>query len=111
MGNQYKPQVHFLIIPPDNTRVAMPPVPTTITTQAVSASTLLNKVVHWDGSPRDIELVLNAAFDAKDYLDCILNLPARNIDPLLYINSLDKVCSRSVFGRPSIHRGMTIDHR
>lgn len=88
----------------------MSPIPTTTTTQAVSASTLLNKVVHWDGSPRDIKQVLNAAFDAKDYPDCISNLRARNIDPLLYLNSLDKVSSCLIFGGPSIHRDMAIDH-
>ena len=75
----------------------MSPVPATKPTQAVSASILLNKVVHWNGSPHDITQVLNAAFDANDYPDCITNLRARNIDPLLYINSLDKVCSCSVF--------------
>ena len=85
----------------------MPPVPAPTTTQA---SILLDEIVRWDGLSRDIEQVLNAAFDAKDYPYCIENLPERNIDPLSYLDSLDKVGSCSILRGPSIHRDMAIDH-
>ena len=88
----------------------MSPVPAMEITQAVSTSILLNKVTHWDGSPHDIKQVLNAAFDAKDYSDCIRSLRAQDIDPLSYINSLDKVCSCLVILELSIHSGVAIDH-
>ena len=88
----------------------MSPAPTANPTQAVSTSDLLNKVVRGNGSPHEIKQVLNAAFDAKDYLDCITNLRARNIDPLSYINSLDKVCSCLVIWERPIDRNMAIDH-
>ena len=90
-------------------RESQRPRPATTTTEAVSASIFLDKVVHWDGSLHDIKQVLNAAFDANDYLDCIRDLQAQNIDPLLYINSLDRVGSCSIFGELSIHRDMAID--
>ena len=89
----------------------MPPVPETMATQVVSTSDLLNKIAHWDGSPHDVEQVLNAAFDSIDYPECISDLRTQNIDPLLYINSLDKVSSFSIFGWPSIHHNRAIDHR
>lgn len=57
----------------------------------VSASIWLNKLISWDGGSQDINQVLTAAFGAGDYLDCIKDLRARGIDPLSYINSLDKV--------------------
>ena len=83
-----------------------------MTTQADSTSDLLNKVANWDRwRPHDISQVLNAAFDANDYLDCIRDLWARNIDPFLYIENLDMVSSFSVFGGPSIHHNREIDHR
>ena len=89
----------------------MSPVPETMATQVVSTSDLLNTIAHWNGSPHDIEQVLNATFDANDYLDCIRNLRTQNIDPLLYIDSLDKVSSFSIYGRLSIHRNRAVDHR
>lgn len=81
-----------------------------MTTQMISTFDLLNKVAHWDGSPHDIKQVLKAAFDANDYLDCIGDLRAQKIDPLLYIDSLDKVGSFSIFGRSSIHHNRAIDN-
>ena len=89
----------------------MPPVPAPTTTQAVSASILLDEIARWDGLSPDIEQVLDAAFDAKDYPDCIIDLPKRNIDPLSYLNNLDKVGSCLIFWGPSIHRDTAIDHR
>jgi len=65
--------------------------------QAVSASVSLMKVVNW-GTSQDINQVLKTAFEAEDYLDCINNLRERNIDPLSYVNSLDKVGSYSIHG-------------
>jgi len=58
---------------------------------APTALTSLIKVAEWDGKSQDITQVLTAAFDAKDYLDCIKDLKAQNVDPLSYIDSLDKV--------------------
>ena len=82
-----------------------------MTAQVVPASDLLNKIANWDRwRPHDIDQVLNAAFDADDYPDCIRDLRAQNIDPLLYIESLNMVGSLSIFGRPSIHCNRAIDH-
>ena len=77
----------------------MSPIPVRKTTQAVSTPTseFLDKIRHWDGSSEDIKQVLTAAFDAKDYRDCIEDFRMRNIEPLSYINSLDKVGSCSIF--------------
>ena len=54
------------------------------------------KVANWDGESRDIGQALTAAFQADDYLECIKNLRARKIEPLSYINNLDKVSSCSI---------------
>lgn len=62
-----------------------------MTTQAVSASISLAKIVNWDGKSRDIRQTLTDTFDAEDYLSCIKNLKAQDIEPLSYIDSLDKV--------------------
>ena len=61
-----------------------------------STPLLLDRVVNWDGRSPDIDQVLAAAFGAEDYLDCLRNLQAQGIDPLSYINSLDKVRTQSV---------------
>jgi len=74
-----------------------PPIPVPGTSRVVSAKIRLTRVVDWDGASQDIKQVLTAAFEAKDYLDCIKNLRAQNIDPLSYINSLDKVGSPLIF--------------
>ena len=73
--------------------------PVTMGSQTVSASIWLSEVVNWDGKSPDIDRVLATAFGAEDYLDCVRNLQARGIDPLSYINSLDRVCTRSVSTR------------
>ena len=67
-----------------------------MTSQTDSASILLNKVVNWDGKSPDINQVLTTAFKAKDYLDCIRDLKGRGIDPVPYINNLDKVCAHLI---------------
>jgi len=68
----------------------LPPLPV-----ATSVSSLI-KVVNWDGESQDIYWVVTTAFDAEDYLDCIRNLRERGIDPVPYINNLDKVSSHSI---------------
>jgi len=67
------------------------PVPVTTTVEPVSAAIFLTKVANWDGNSQDVHEALAAAFDAKDYPECIKNLQAREIEPLLYVNNLDKV--------------------
>jgi hypothetical protein len=59
----------------------------------LSAAVSLVKVANWDGESQDIDRVLTTAFEANEYLDCIKNLRALNIEPLSYINGLDKVSS------------------
>lgn len=66
---------------------------TPVPVQVASASIFVTRIIKWDGD-QDIKQVLTAAFDAPDYLDCIQDLQVRNIDPLSYIDSLDKVSSR-----------------
>ena len=61
--------------------------------RTISTPILLNKVVNWDGKSQDIYQALTAAFGAKDYLHSIENLQAHGIEPLSYIDGLDKVCA------------------
>ena len=77
----------------EKTLAEIPPVPAQTTTMAFSAamSEFLDEVAQWNESSQDLKKVLTAAFDASDYYDCIANLRARNIEPLLYINNLNKV--------------------
>jgi len=91
--DSYKPRDSHLLAdhPPDNIPAVMSPVSVPTTTQAVSASTSLTRVVNWDGKSQDIKQALTTAFDANDYLDCIKNLEKRGIDPSSYIDSLDKI--------------------
>ncbi|KAF9646789.1 kinase-like protein [Thelephora ganbajun] len=60
-------------------------------TNTASASVSLKKIVDWDGKSQDINQALITAFEADDYLDCIKDLLALDIDPLSYINNLDKI--------------------
>lgn len=69
---------------------APPPVP------PVSASIFLTQAANWDGESQEVYKALTAAFDAEDYLKCIENLRARDIEPQLYIDNLDKVSSNSI---------------
>ena len=64
----------------------IPPLPST-----TPASISLKEIANWDGSSEAIYEVLTTAFDAKDYRDCIENLPERGIDQVSYIDNLDKV--------------------
>ena len=64
--------------------------------QTLSAQTYLNEIVNWDGKSPDINQVLTTAFGAKDYLDRTRNIQGQGIDPLSYINSLDRVRTHSV---------------
>jgi len=72
-----------------------PAAPIPVTPQSTSALISLTKVAHRDGTSQDIDQVLATAFGADDYLDCIKDLQARNIDPSSYINGLDEVGSHS----------------
>jgi len=65
----------------------------TTTVESASAAISLTEVANWDGKSQEIHKALTDAFDAKDYLECIKNLQARQIEPRLYINNLDKVSS------------------
>ena len=70
---------------------------TTTTTHAVSSASIsLKKVANWDGKSQDIDQALTAAFGADDYLDCLKNLRAHDIDPPSYINNLDQVSPYSI---------------
>ena len=83
--------VSSVLPPPDNVPDTLSLHPAPMGTHTVSASTSLIKVIDWDGESQDIKKTLTTAFEAKDYLDCIKDLRAQNIEPLSYINSLDKV--------------------
>ena len=53
----------------------------------------LRDVAEWDGTSQGITRTLTAAFEAGDYLDRVKNLKTLEINPQLYIDSLDKVGS------------------
>lgn len=59
--------------------------------QETSALIYLREILDWDGESQGIDKALAAAFEAKDYLHCVKNLQATNIEPLSYINRLDQV--------------------
>jgi len=77
--------------------IQQPKVPAPMVPVPTSSFIYLIKVANWDGKSQDIDQVLTAAFNAEDYLDCIRDLQAGKIEPLSYINSLDKVCSHLSF--------------
>ena len=81
-----------------------------MTAHPISASVSLMEVVNWDGESQDTARVLASAFDADDYLDCINDLQRRNIEPLLYIDGLDKVGSLSATPR-LVDNNLLTDHR
>lgn len=71
-------------------------IPTT-TIHKLSTSTLLRRIAHWDGnSLPEMCQVLDSALEAQDYHDHIRDLNGQNIDPQLYINSLDQVSLCSI---------------
>ena len=79
--------------------IQRPGVSPMVTLRSTYTSILVVEVANWDGKSQGIDQVLTALFGMEDYLDCIKNLRARNIDPQAYINSLDKVSSSPVLDR------------
>ena len=75
---------------------ATPPATAVATGHQLHAAAFLRKIADWDGNSWDVDQMLIAAFEADDYLDCVNDLKAQNIDPLSYINSLDEVSSYSI---------------
>ena len=75
---------------------AKPPAPAVKISRAASS---LRMIADWDGNTQCINQVVTGAFETDGYLDCIKDLKAQNIDPLSYINSLDKVGSCSILKR------------
>jgi hypothetical protein len=70
--------------------------PVTMSPQMVPTPLWLSDIVNWDGNSPDIDQLLTTAFGAKDYPESIKDLKARGIEPLSYINTLDKVCLHSI---------------
>ena len=70
--------------------------PAAATSRVFSASKYLYEIANWDGDPTTVNQLLAATFGAKDYLECIKNLEAHGIRPLLYIDSLDKASAHSI---------------
>ena len=81
---RYSPGSQPMLVQPQNAK-------SPLKRQQTSASIPLVKIAKWDGISRDIIQALITAFDAEDYPDCIRNLEAQGIKPLLYVNNLDKV--------------------
>jgi len=75
---------------------ATPPVPATTTVGSSSAAISLKEVANWDGESQEIHKALTTAFDAGDYQDCLKDFKKLNIEPLSYVNKLDKVRPCSV---------------
>ena len=65
-------------------------------TQIVSPSVYLDEVINWDGKSRHITQALAALFEAEEYPHWIEDLGAQGIEPLEYIDSLDKVREHSI---------------
>ena len=59
-----------------------------------SASVHLSLISQKKVPPQDAQDVLNAAFSAHDYIDCIKDLTGWQIDPQAYVDGLDQVRSR-----------------
>ena len=76
------------------------PVPATATGHA---STSMVNAANWDKTFQDISQVLNAVSGSDDYLDRVKDPEAQNIEPPLYINSLNKVSSYPI-PRQRIHK-------
>jgi hypothetical protein len=57
------------------------------------ASTSMMNAANWDKTSQDIPQVLNAASGSDDHLDRVEDPEAQNIEPPLYIDSLNKVSS------------------
>ena len=87
------PSTILVLLPQDHTQYSLSPLPTVLSTRKAFALVLLKKVAGWDGISEGISEVLTTAFGAEDYLDCVRNLEAHGIEPLSYIDNLDKVDS------------------
>jgi len=75
---------------------ATPPVPATTAVESASAAISLMEVTNWDGESQGIYKALTTAFGAGDYLECIKDLRARHIEPLSYIDNLNRVSLHSI---------------
>ena len=71
--------------------------PVATTTNNIPA--LISLIANWDGESQDASEILTTVFEAEDYMDCIENLPTTDIDPLSFVNNLDKVGPRLVGGQ------------
>ncbi|KAF9646900.1 kinase-like protein [Thelephora ganbajun] len=78
-------------IPSPEDGSGIPETPATVTAHTASTKISLTKITNWNEKSGDISQMLTTAFESKDYLDCVKNLRALDIDPLSYINSLDKI--------------------
>ena len=72
----------------------------------MTAHYALRGIANWDGKSQGIVQVLAGAFEAGDYLDCVKNLRALNINPLSYINKLDEVSSYLIGWRCADSKGV-----
>lgn len=75
----------------------MPPLSPVVTTTKDTPA-LISMIANWDGKSQDTSEILTAVFKDEDYMDCIGNLRATDIDPLSFVNNLDKVGPRLVEG-------------
>jgi hypothetical protein len=50
----------------------------------------MRNIANWDRKSPDTSKMLTA-FKTDDYLDCLAKLEVFSIDPLLFVNNLDKV--------------------
>ena len=76
----------------------MPPLsPVATTTNDTLA--LISLIAIWDMESQGTSEILTTVFKAADYMDCIENLQAKDIDPLSFVNNLDKVSPRLVEGQ------------
>ncbi|KAF9644871.1 kinase-like protein [Thelephora ganbajun] len=75
------------IVREENQELTIPATPI----HRLPTSAILHRIAHWDGSSQGMSQVLTTVFAAEDYLDCIRDLGKRNIDPQMYINSLDQI--------------------
>lgn len=56
----------------------------------------LRKIADWDGNSQGIGQLLNTVFESGEYHDWVKNFRILDIDPLAYINNLDKVSPHSI---------------
>ena len=75
-----------------------------VVTTTKDTPALISLIANWDGESRDTSEILTTVFEAKDYIDCIENLQAIDIDPPSFVNNLDKVGPRLVEGQHTYRR-------